>query len=120
MQILMIGDIIGRPGRQAVQRFLPALRQQYGLDMVIANAENSAGGFGLTPETAEELLGAGIDVLPQEPPVDSDPLLDPSIPNLIVTPHVAWAARESRQRAVDEIAANIRSFLEGGRRGRVI
>lgn len=66
------------------------------------------------------LAGAGIDVLPQEPPVDGDPLLDPSIPNLIVTPHVAWAARESRQRAVDEIAANIRSFLEGGRRGRVV
>lgn len=64
--------------------------------------------------------GAGIDVLPQEPPVDGDPLLDDSIPNLILTPHIAWAARESRQRAVDEIAANIRSFLEGGRRGRVI
>jgi glycerate dehydrogenase len=64
--------------------------------------------------------GAGIDVLPQEPPVDGDPLLAPDIPNLIVTPHVAWAARESRQRALDEIAANIRSFLEGGRRGRVI
>ncbi len=68
---------------------------------------------------AGRLGGAGIDVLPQEPPVDGDPLLDPSIPNLIVTPHVAWAARESRQRAVDEISANIRSFLEGGRRGRV-
>jgi glycerate dehydrogenase len=66
------------------------------------------------------LGGAGIDVLPQEPPVDGDPLLDPDIPNLIVTPHVAWAARESRQRAIDEIAANIRSFMAGGRRGRVI
>jgi len=64
--------------------------------------------------------GAGIDVLPQEPPVDGDPLLDPSIPNLVITPHVAWAARESRQRAVDEIAANIRSFMTGGRRGRVV
>ena len=69
---------------------------------------------------AGSIGGAGIDVLPQEPPVDGDPLLDPAIPNLIVTPHVAWAARESRQRALDEIAANIRSFLEGGRRGRVI
>jgi glycerate dehydrogenase len=66
------------------------------------------------------LAGAGIDVLAQEPPVDGDPLLDPDIPNLIVTPHVAWAARESRQRAIDEIAANIRSFMAGGRRGRVI
>lgn len=69
---------------------------------------------------AGEIGGAGIDVLPQEPPVDGDPLLDPTIPNLIVTPHVAWAARESRQRALDEIAANIHSFLAGGRRGRVI
>lgn len=66
------------------------------------------------------IAGAGIDVLPQEPPVDGDPLLDAAIPNLIVTPHVAWAARESRQRAIDEIAANIESFLTGGRRGRVI
>ncbi len=69
---------------------------------------------------AGRIGGAGIDVLPQEPPVDGDPLLDPDIPNLIITPHVAWAARESRQRALDEIAANIQSFLEGGRRGRVI
>ena len=66
------------------------------------------------------IAGAGIDVLPQEPPVDGDPLLDAGLPNLIVTPHVAWAARESRQRAIDEIAANIQSFMSGGRRGRVI
>jgi glycerate dehydrogenase len=66
------------------------------------------------------IAGAGIDVLPQEPPVDGDPLLDSAIPNLIITPHVAWAARESRQRAIDEIAANISSFMAGGRRGRVI
>lgn len=69
---------------------------------------------------AGRIGGAGIDVLPQEPPVDGDALLDAAIPNLIITPHVAWAARESRQRAVDEIAANIRSFMAGGRRGRVI
>jgi glycerate dehydrogenase len=66
------------------------------------------------------LGGAGIDVLPQEPPVDGDPLLDPAIPNLILTPHIAWAAREARQRCLDEMAANIRDFLEGGRRGRVV
>ena len=61
--ILMIGDIIGRPGRQAVQELLPDLRQQYGLSLVIANAENAAGGFGLTSTTAMELLDAGVDVL---------------------------------------------------------
>lgn len=64
--------------------------------------------------------GAAVDVLPQEPPVDGNPLLSGDIPNLIVTPHIAWAAREARQRAVDEIAANIRSFLTGGRRHRVV
>ncbi|MDP2729347.1 MAG: TIGR00282 family metallophosphoesterase [Dehalococcoidales bacterium] len=63
MLILMIGDIIGRPGRRAVQKLVPGLRQQYGLDLVIANGENAAGGIGLTPNTARELLGAGIDVL---------------------------------------------------------
>jgi len=66
-----------------------------------------------------EIGGAGIDVLPQEPPVNGDPLLDPDVPNLIITPHIAWAAQEARQRAVNEIAANIRSFIGGGRRGRV-
>jgi len=61
--ILAVGDIIGRPGRQAMRELLPGLRQQYGLDLVIANAENVAGGLGLTSTTAKELLGAGVDVL---------------------------------------------------------
>jgi glycerate dehydrogenase len=69
---------------------------------------------------ARRLGGAGIDVLPQEPPVDGDPLLDPDIPNLLLTPHVAWAAREARQRCLDEMAANIQDFLSGGRRARVV
>ena len=63
MLILIIGDITGRPGRQAVKELLPGLRQQYGLNLVIANAENAAGGFGLTLATAEELMAAGVDVL---------------------------------------------------------
>jgi glycerate dehydrogenase len=66
------------------------------------------------------LAGAGIDVLPQEPPVDGDPLLDANLPNLILTPHIAWAARDARQRCLDEMAANIEDFLRGGRRGRVV
>jgi glycerate dehydrogenase len=69
---------------------------------------------------AGRLGGAAIDVLPQEPPVDGDPLLAGDIPNLIVTPHVAWAAREARQRCIDEMAANVEDFLRGGRRGRVV
>jgi metallophosphoesterase (TIGR00282 family) len=63
MNILAIGDIIGKPGRQVVHRYLRAIRQQHKVEIVIANAENAAGGFGLTPDTARELLGDGIDVL---------------------------------------------------------
>jgi len=69
---------------------------------------------------AGRLGGAGIDVLPQEPPVQGEPLLDSQIPNLLVTPHIAWAAREARQRCMNEMAANIRDFRDGGRRGRVV
>ncbi len=61
--------------------------------------------------------GAGIDVLSQEPPVDGNPLLEAALDNLIVTPHIAWAAHEARQRALDEMTRNIRSFLDGGDRG---
>ncbi|MGH8243581.1 MAG: NAD(P)-dependent oxidoreductase [Steroidobacteraceae bacterium] len=63
--------------------------------------------------------GAGIDVLEREPPPPDHPLLDPAIPNLILTPHVAWAAREARQRCLEELALNVESFLAGGRRNRV-
>jgi len=63
MLILAVGDTVGKPGRRAIQRLTPELRQQYGLTLVIANAENAAGGIGLTLATAEELLDAGVDVL---------------------------------------------------------
>ncbi|MGA1461940.1 MAG: D-2-hydroxyacid dehydrogenase [Steroidobacteraceae bacterium] len=68
---------------------------------------------------AGRLGGAGIDVLTQEPPVDGNPLLDPSLPNLVLTPHVAWAAREARQRCIDEAAENIRAHARGERRNRI-
>ena len=64
--------------------------------------------------------GAAVDVLTVEPPRDGNPLLDPSIPNLIVTPHTAWASRESRQRLIDEVAENIRAFSGGIARNRVV
>jgi len=63
MRILMVGDVIGRPGRHAVKAILPGLRAAEGVDLVIANGENAAGGRGLTPPTAAELLAAGVDVL---------------------------------------------------------
>ena len=59
----MIGDIVGKPGRRAIQTLVPSLRNEYKIDLVIANAENSAGGFGLTPDTSKELLQSGVDVL---------------------------------------------------------
>lgn len=65
------------------------------------------------------LGGAAIDVLPEEPPESGSPLFAPDLPNLIVTPHMAWAARESRQRGLDELAANIEDWRRGGDRGRV-
>src|SRR3972149_2710908 len=64
MRILVIGDVIGRPGRRVVKLLVPSLRQELGLDLVVANGENAAGGKGLTPETAEELLASGVDVIP--------------------------------------------------------
>ena len=69
---------------------------------------------------AGRIGGAGIDVLSEEPPVHGNPLLDGTIPNLIVTPHIAWAARDARQRAIDEMAANARAFLTGETRNRVL
>ena len=63
MKLLFIGDIVGQPGRNAVKQLLPKLREQHALDFVIANGENSAGGSGITPKTAEEIFSAGVDVI---------------------------------------------------------
>jgi len=68
---------------------------------------------------AGKLGGAGIDVLSEEPPVHGNPLLAPGIPNLIVTPHIAWATREARQRVIFEMALNIEAFKKGEKRNRV-
>src|SRR5713226_6118486 len=63
MRVLFISDIVGSPGRQIVHDRLADIVAQRQTDLVIANGENSASGFGITPRLAEELLGAGIDVL---------------------------------------------------------
>jgi len=63
MLILAIGDVIGKPGRKALNQLLPSLRRQHGIDLVIVNGENAAGGIGLTLDTAGEMLDAGTDVL---------------------------------------------------------
>jgi hypothetical protein len=63
LKILFIGDIIGRPGRQLVRDVLPRLIDQHMIDLVVANGENAAAGFGLTPDVVAELFDLGIDVL---------------------------------------------------------
>ncbi|MDI9479549.1 MAG: TIGR00282 family metallophosphoesterase [Syntrophomonadaceae bacterium] len=63
MNILVMGDIVGRPGRQAVRKLLPDIVSENNIEFTIANAENASGGRGLTREVMHELLGAGIDVL---------------------------------------------------------
>ncbi len=63
LQILFIGDIFGRPGRVIVRERLAALVKEHGVDLCIANGENAAGGFGLTPQIAEEFFDLGIDVI---------------------------------------------------------
>lgn len=63
MKILFIGDIVGKPARSYLSDFLPGLRKKLGLDFVIANGENSAGGSSITVDTAKDLFGSGIDVV---------------------------------------------------------
>lgn len=59
----MVGDVIGRPGRKAIAQLLPQLRDQHGLDLIIANGENAAGGIGLTPATANEFFQSGVNII---------------------------------------------------------
>ena len=63
MNLLFIGDVVGRPGRRILASLLPGFRQEHAIDLVIANGENAAGGAGITPSTARELYDAGVDVI---------------------------------------------------------
>ena len=67
-----------------------------------------------------EIAGAASDVLSVEPPVDGDVLLGTAIPNFILTPHVAWIAQEARQRLIEQVAGNVKAFLEGNPRNQVL
>ena len=81
MNILVIADIVGRPGRRAIKGLLPGIQKEHNIDFVIANAENAAGGRGLTRQVLNELLNSGIDVLTmgnhvwdnKEMPLDAGP-----------------------------------------------
>jgi metallophosphoesterase (TIGR00282 family) len=63
MRILLVGDVVGQAGRKALARILPNLRKQEDINFVVVNGENAAGGFGLTEETADEILAAGADII---------------------------------------------------------
>lgn len=63
LRVLMIGDMIGKPGRLTVEQIVPSLREERGIDFVTANGENVAGGMGLTASTADALLRSGVDVI---------------------------------------------------------
>ena len=63
MKLIFIGDVVGEPGRRAVKSLLPRLRAEHHADLVIANGENSAGGSGITPSTANDLFNAGVDII---------------------------------------------------------
>ncbi len=63
MNILMVGDVFGEPGRAALRKLLPRLREEHRADFVVVNVENAAAGFGVTPQIARELLDHGADVM---------------------------------------------------------
>ena len=63
VKILFIGDIVGEPGRRAVKTLVPLLRERHHIDAVVANGENSAGGSGITPKTADEIFSGGVDAI---------------------------------------------------------
>ena len=63
VKILAIGDTVGEPGRHIIESFIPSMREEEGIDFVVVNGENIAGGSGLTPQTSRELFRAGVDCL---------------------------------------------------------
>jgi metallophosphoesterase (TIGR00282 family) len=63
MNVLMVGDVYGEPGRNAVQKLLPRIREEHQIDFVVVNVENAAGGFGVTPALAKGFLDMGVDVM---------------------------------------------------------
>lgn len=98
-------NLIGRAEFQAMKK-----------DAVLINS--ARGGIVNEQELVEalrtgEIGGAGVDVLTREPPVDGNVLLDADLPNLIVTPHIAWASRQARQRVVNIVVNNIVAFIDG-------
>jgi glycerate dehydrogenase len=132
------------PGRIPLDELLPQVDVLTLHTPLAANTRNLIGAAELAPMRPDALLvnaarggivdeaalahalrrgiisGAAVDVLTVEPRRAGNPLLAPNVPNLIVTPHVAWASRAAHQRLIDEIAENIRAFTQGRARNRVV
>jgi calcineurin-like phosphoesterase len=81
LKVLFIGDIVGEPGRKMLKAQLRGMMDMHRPDLVIANGENAAGGFGITSEIADELLFMGIDVLTSGNHVWTRKRLSPILPN---------------------------------------
>jgi len=122
MNILFIGDIMGRPGRTLLNRYLHVISHEYKPDIIIANAENAAGGFGITRDIGEELLNLGIDVMTSGNHIwdkkevlnyiETEPrLLRPSNFPTNVPGRGTYAARTSKGQAVGVINAMGRIFM---------
>ena len=98
INVLFIGDIVGRPGRKTVYQLLPFLYERYKLDCVIANGENAAGGLGITPKIADELFKNGIDIITSGNHIwkkkEVFPYLDANDKNLASGQLPCWCARK--------------------------
>ena len=122
MNILFCGDVVGRSGRDAVKRHVPILRQEFAVDLVVVNAENAAGGFGLTERLCGELYDCGVDILTTGnhvwdqrqiiPYIDRDPcLLRPAnFPR--TTPGAGWRVHRVGERSVLVVNLMGRLFMD--------
>lgn len=122
VRVLMLGDLIGSPGRLIVQRLLRQLRRQYTVDLVIGNGENSAAGRGITLATGEDMLAAGVDVITTGNHVwrhrDSVRVLEGRLPVVRpinypgTAPGVGWRAVDCGGTRVTVVNALGRTFME--------
>jgi len=122
LRILFLGDIVGEPGRKAVIRHLPELRKELRLDFIVVNGENAAGGRGITPKIAIDLLRAGAAVITTGDHVwDQQEIVDylPTEPRLLRpinypagTPGEGWVVLETAKGRVAVVQAQGRSFIQ--------
>ena len=122
MNILFCGDVVGRPGWEVVKRYVPHLREELAIDLVVVNAENAAGGFGLTERLCGELYDCGVDILTTGnhvwdqrqiiPYIDRDPrLLRPAnFPK--ATPGAGWRVHQVGERSVLVVNLMGRLFMD--------